>query len=208
MKQGGFTLVELAISLTIIALLLLVVLKGQTLIDQAKAKDVVAMAEDLRIATTSFRQRFNYLPGDWPYTANEIPGVTAATTVGTNGNGIIEGDVDVADGTAEAGSEVAALPLQLFGAGFIGKINQGDTQRRLSTSFGPAHVVSKATAEGLVAGFSANNPAARSAIVFNKLPCDVAREVDTKIDDGSITTGHATSTACLNGVVQWYAVAL
>ncbi len=208
MKQRGFTLVELAISLTIIALLLLVVMKGQTLIDQAKAKDVVAIAEDLRIATTSFRQRFNYLPGDWPYTANEIPGVTAATTVGTNGNGIIEGDVDAADGTAEAGSEVAALPLQLFGAGFIGKIDRVDPQRQLSTSFGPVHVVSKATAEGLVAGFLVSNPAARSAIVFNKLPCDVAREVDAKVDDGSTTTGHAISTTCANGIVQWYAVTL
>lgn len=108
----------------------------------------------------------------------------------------------------EPGSEVAALPLQLFGAGFIGKISHGDTQRRLSTSFGPVHVVSKATADGLVSGFSASNSAARSAIVFSKLPCDVAREVDSKVDDGSIATGHASSTACANGIVQWYAVAM
>ena len=39
-------------------------------------------------------------------------------------------------------------------------------------------------------------------------PCDVAREVDSKVDDGSIATGHASSTACANGIVQWYAVAM
>ncbi len=208
MKQRGFTLVELAISLTIIALLLLVVLKGQTLIGQAKAKDVVATIEDLRIATTSFRQRFNYLPGDWPYTANEIPGVTTATTVGTNGNGIIEGDVDAADGTAEAGSEVSVLPLQLFGAGFIGKMDQSDPQRRITTSYGVAHIVSKATAEGLVPGFAANNPAARVVIVLNRLPCDTAREIDSKVDDGSLTSGRAVASACASSIVPWYAVAL
>lgn len=80
MKHRGFTLVELAISLTIVALLMFAVLRGQGLIDQAKAKDIIAIVEDLRIASATFKQRFNYLPGDWPYSANEIPGVTAATT--------------------------------------------------------------------------------------------------------------------------------
>ena len=152
-------------------------------------------------------QRLSQALKDWPYSANEIPGVTAATTVGTNGDGIIDGAI-AANGTAEAGSEVEILPLQLFGAGFIGKINQSDPQRRVTTSFGPVHVVSKATAEGLVPGFAAGNTAARSAIVFFRLPCDIAAEVDAKIDDSSIATGHAISTACAGGVVQWYAVAM
>lgn len=208
MNQRGFSLAELAISLTIIALLILATIKGTGLIDQAKAKDVIAVVEDLRMATTAFRQRFNYLPGDWPYSASEIPGVTEATTAGTNGNGIIEGSVDAATGAAQSGSEVAALPLQLFGAGTIGKINDSDPQRRITTSYGAVHVVSKATAEGLVSGFAANNPAARAAIVINQLPCDVAMEVDAKIDDGSMTTGRAIATACASGVVQWLAVAM
>ena len=208
MNQRGFTLVELSIVIVIIALLLVSVIGGQSLIGSAKAKDVIAITEDLRAATNYFKQRYKYLPGDWPYTALEIPNVTVATTVGTNGNGIVEGAID-ANGDAAAGSEVAELPWQLFNAGFLGKIDQGDAQRRLSTSFGAVHVVSQATTEGLVPGFTAANPSARSSIVFFSLPCEIVNEVDTKTDDGSLTTGRALGTACgADGIVQWYAVAL
>lgn len=208
MKQRGFSLVELTIVIVIIGLLLAGVFGGQSLINQAKSKDVIAIIEDLRTATTSFKQRFKYLPGDWPYTANEIPNVTAAGTGGTNGDGIIDGAVN-ANGQADNGSEVAELPWQLFNAGFLRKIDTTDTRRRLSTSFGAVHVVSRATAEGLVPGFAAANPAARSAIVFSRLACDVANEVDSKSDDGNLTTGRAIGTACgADGIVQWYAVVL
>ena len=207
MKPKGFTLVELAIVLIIIALLMVTVLRSQGIIGSAKAKDVMAMTEDLRVATSHFRQRYKYLPGDWPYTANEIQGVIAATTEGTNGDGAIDGSVD-AQGFAQAGSEVAEAPWQLYSAGFIGKIDTSNPQKRLSTSFGAVHLVSRATATGLVAGFSGANPAARNAIVFQNLACDVALEADSKTDDGSLTSGRGIGTNCVNRVVAWYAIAL
>lgn len=207
MKARGFTLVELSIVLIIIGLLLVTVLRSQGIIGSAKAKDVMVMTEDLRAAASHFRQRYKYLPGDWPYTANEIQGVTAATTEGTNGDGVIDGSVDD-QGFAQAGSEVAEAPWQLYRAGFIGKIDAGSPQKRLSTSFGAVHLVSKTTATGLVAGFTAANPAARNAIVFKNLACDVALEADSKMDDGSLTTGRGMATNCVNGAVGWYAIAL
>ena len=205
--KKGFTLVELSIVLVIVALLVAAVLGSQGLIGGAKAKDVVATVEDLKAATNHFRQRYKYLPGDWPYTANEIQGVTTATTVGTNGDGTIDGGID-AQGLAQSGSEVAEAPWQLYSAGLIGKVDAGNAQKRLATSFGAVHLVSKATATGLVAGLAAANPAARNAIVFQNLACDVALEADSKMDDGSLTTGRGVGTACVNGVVAWYAVAL
>ena len=207
MKARGFTLVELSIVLVIIALLFVGILQGQSLIGQARSNDVVAIIDDLRNATTQFKQRYKYLPGDWPYTANEIPNVVAATSVGTNGDGYVDGSVD-ATGAAEAGSEVAELPWQLFNAGFIAKIDQGTPTRRITTSFGPVHVVSRATANSLVAGFSAENPSARNAVVFFNLPCNLVAEVDGKIDNNAVTTGHALGAACNGGSMQWYAVAL
>lgn len=206
MKQRGFTLVELAMVVTIIALLMVAVIRGQSLIGGANAKNVIAIVSDLRSAITSFKQRYKYLPGDWPYSANEIPGVTAGATVGTIGDGIIDGTID-ADGLAQAGSEVAELPLHLFQAGFIGKIDGDSVQSRIRTSFGPIQVVSRATAEGLVAGFS-NAPTSKNAIVVFKLPCDLITEFDGGIDDGSLTTGRAIGNACSNGSVDWYAIVL
>lgn len=207
MKQRGFTLVEIAIVTMIIGLLLVAIFGGQNLIGQAKAKDVIAIIGDLRNGVTYFKQRYKYLPGDWPYTANEIPNITAATTVGTNGNGLVEGSINAA-GEAEAGSEVAAVPFHLFGAGFLGKLNVSKPLSSLSTDSGPVQVVSKATANGLVPGFQAANPTSANAIVFFQLPCDLVAEVDTKIDNADAVTGRAMGTACVNGVVLWYAAVL
>lgn len=206
MKQRGFTLAELAIVVTIIGLLMIAVMRGQSLIGGANAKDVMAIVSDIRIATTNFKQRYKYLPGDWPFTANEIQGLLSGATVGTIGNGIVDGTID-ATGAAQAGSEVAELPLQLFQAGYIGKIDSNDAQRRIVTSFGPVHVVSRATAVGLVAGF-ANAPTSQNAIVFFNLPCDLVVEVDGGLDDGNLTTGRAIGNACANGRISWYAVVL
>lgn len=200
-------MVELAIVLTIVGILIVAVISAQSLVGQAKSKDVIAIIGDLRNATTYFKQRYKYLPGDWPYTASEIPNVTAATTVGINGNGLVEGAI-AADGKAEADSEVAVLPLQLYGAGFLGKIDNSEPLSRIATSFGPVQVVSKGTANGLVAGFSAANPTASNAIVFFKLPCELVAEVDAKIDDANPTNGRALGTACVNNIVLWYAVVL
>lgn len=141
------------------------------------------------------------------FTANAIQGVTAATTVGTNGDGAIDGIIN-AQGLAESGSEAAEAPWQLYNAGFIGKIDAGSAQKRLSTSFGAVHLVSNKMATGLVAGFAAANPAARNAIVFQNLACDVALEADTKMDDGSLTSGKGIGTNCVNGLVAWYAIVL
>ncbi|MFA6971447.1 MAG: hypothetical protein WC208_08620 [Gallionella sp.] len=90
----------------------------------------------------------------------------------------------------------------------LGKINNSDATPRITTSYGTVNLVFNATATGLVPAFSVN-AAARNAIIFANLPCDIVSEVDNKIDDGNTTaTGRAIGTACTNNVVSWYAVAL
>lgn len=210
MKQQGFSLTELSIVLVIIGLLLTGIMNSQGLVVGAKANDVISIIDDLRAATTYFKQRYNYLPGDWIYTANEIPNVTNLMAPG-NGDGSINpfGDIS-AQSQVPATSEMAAAPFQLFSAGLLGKLNNGG----IATSYGPVYLVSGATANALIPNFSAANPAVRNAIVFANLPCDVVGQVDYKIDDGTTdyvssgANGRAFGTACTNTVVQWYAVAL
>ena len=67
-NQNGFTLIELSMVVAIIALLLGGILGAQSLIGSAKAKDVIAIVEDLRAATAMFKKRYGYFPGDLPYT--------------------------------------------------------------------------------------------------------------------------------------------
>ena len=210
-RQRGFTLVEMGMVLAIIGFILTGILGGQSLIRSARVNDVVAIVEDLRTASTLFKQRFNYLPGDFPAEAGDIPGVLMTG----DGNGLFgaPGNVVAGTGLAVAGTEVAWAPLHLFNAGLIGKVDGGQPLRMISTSYGGVHLVSSAIATELVPTFAAANPTARNAIVFYNLPCDVLRQVDSKIDNGAGLTGKAVGNvaaagACPDGVVDWYAVAL
>lgn len=216
-KSPGFTLVEIAIVLVIIGIILAGILNARSIIESSRAKDYVAMIDDIRTATTYFRQRYRYLPGDLPTPATDITVVPplVAGTGGALGNGRIEGVIGLVTGLAVANSEVAVAPWQLFHARFIDKINGGavapNTQRRLSTVYGAIHIASTATVNGLVAGFIAANPSAQNAIVFQNLTCEIVTEMDNKIDDGVLTGGRAmmAAPACLSETtVPWYAVVL
>ena len=211
LKQRGFTLVEMGMVLAIIGFILTGILGGQSLIRSARVNDVVAIVEDLRTASTLFKQRFNYLPGDFPAEAGDIPGVLMTG----DGNGLFgaPGNVVAGTGLAVAGTEVVWAPLHLFNAGLIGKVDSSQPLRMISTSYGGVHLVSSAIATQLVPIFAATNPTARNAIVFYNLPCDVLLQVDAKIDNGTGRSGKAVRNiavpdACPDGVVDWYAVAL
>ena len=101
-QQSGFTLVEIAIVLVIIGLLLGGILKGQELINSAKVKN---LANDFRTIPTyiyGYQDKFKSLPGDDAAASTHITGATVATTGGTVGNGVIEGNWNSATTTDES----------------------------------------------------------------------------------------------------------
>jgi prepilin-type N-terminal cleavage/methylation domain-containing protein len=63
-NQKGFTLIEIAIVLVIIGLLIGGVLKGQSMIQNAKVKKLVNDVDGLRAAALTFQDRYGMLPGD------------------------------------------------------------------------------------------------------------------------------------------------
>src|ERR1700759_1343365 len=87
-QQSGFTLVEIAIVLVIIGLLLGGVLKGQELINSAKAKAVIADFRNTATIVAAYQDRFRALPGDDKTATTHLTG--AATTNG-DGDGLITG---------------------------------------------------------------------------------------------------------------------
>lgn len=96
--QNGFTLVEIAIVLLIIGLLLGGVLKGQELIDSAKAKNLAQDLRSIPALVHAYQDKFRALPGDDPAAARHLcPGGDACTVAG-NGNGVINGDWDAVGG--------------------------------------------------------------------------------------------------------------
>ena len=88
-KQKGFTLVELAIVLTIVGLLIGGILKGQQLMQNSRVTATVAQVNSFEAATTSFRDAYGELPGDLFNSQTRISGCNSACNLagGETGNG-------------------------------------------------------------------------------------------------------------------------
>lgn len=194
-KQHGFTLVEMSIIVVLAGILLAAgVMAGRGMISRAQTQDVLKIIGDLQGATVSFKQRYGYLPGDWVFAANQLPGVVA----GGNGDGLITGTMVAATGAATAATEVQDAPLHLYAAGLIGKMGT-NAVLRIQSQFGGVHMA-EASAANTSAAYIAANPSIRNVIVFFNLPCDVILEVDRALDDGNDQTGRARgSAACTAG---------
>jgi prepilin-type N-terminal cleavage/methylation domain-containing protein len=98
-KHYGFTLVELAIVLVIIALLVAGIMAGQSMIHNAELQSIVTDVERFKKAALLFRDKYKELPGDistaeaiWgsdncaTFTSDVIPKIT---TCNGNGDGFI-----------------------------------------------------------------------------------------------------------------------
>lgn len=121
-RQAGFSLIELSVVLIIMGLLIGGILKGRDLIESARLKRVMAQLNELRMATSTFLDKYEAFPGDFNKASTQInPSLPNGT-----GNGRIEGA-----GLAP-GSEALAFWSHLVGSGLIGspglenELNRGE----------------------------------------------------------------------------------
>ena len=101
-RQSGFTLIEIAIVLVIIGLLLGGILKGQELINSARVKNLATDFRNIPVFIYGYQDKFKSLPGDDLHADTHLTGGTNATTPGTLGNGVIEGNWNSATITDES----------------------------------------------------------------------------------------------------------
>ncbi len=149
-NHQGFTIVELAIVLTIIALLVGGILAGSTAIKNAKLQSLMSDIETYSNAMQSFKDKYHYLPGDFPDAENFWGSATgcptpaystlpATKTCNGDGNGHI---ADRWLGTTRD-SELFTAWQQLSDAGFIkltftGMAGTGSTYEALPGTNVPA----------------------------------------------------------------------
>ena len=191
-KQGGFTLVEIAIVLVIIGLLLGGILKGQELINNAKVRSVADRQNSLKAAWFGFIDRYNFIPGDSRRAVQLVPGASErpATT----------GDNRPGDGRLSLGESVLAMQ-HLTGAGFLrcpqcnGGDNQptaGDTPKAENSLINQYSGIMSIWSDG---GFSAERDGERQKFgrlqihSGTQIPSNILSEVDRKIDDGIANSG-------------------
>lgn len=178
-QRTGFTLVELAIVVTIIGLLLTAVFKGQSMIRAGQVMDTIAIAKDISAASQIFKQRYHFLPGDFPVDQEilELTGDCAPTGVNKgNGNGFI------------SATESICVPAQLILADLL----KGNPSSSLTSRYGSITVI------GRTASHVTALPAKiQNVMEFSNIPCDVAQEIDAKLDDGNLVTGNVQAdSAC------------
>jgi prepilin-type N-terminal cleavage/methylation domain-containing protein len=169
--QAGFTLVEIAIVLVIIGLLVGGVLKGQSMIQNAKVKRVAKLADELRAGVMTFYDKYGVYPGD-ENLANVPP-------AGGDAAGNANGHIDAA--------ERFDLFRDLSLAGLIAGTYNG-------TSDLPKHAFGGNT-DIVWVNPPGNATPASHYIRFYALPADVCLEMDIKFDDGNYQTGSITGSA-------------
>ena len=182
-KQGGFTLIEIAIVLVIIGLLLGGVLKGQELITSARVRNIIQQQDGIKAAYFGFLDRFRALPGDYNQ-ANTNINCIPTCAIG-NGNGQI-----TANGVAGATiDEHIAVWEHLSKSGFI---NGAYTYALVpeapgSAATNPYQRYIQVMYDNI---YGAGGGVGRHNIkTGNQVPSDILAEIDRKIDDGNPVGG-------------------
>lgn len=183
-SSPGFTLIEMAVVLVIIGLILgMIVLNGGATIGSTKVAKTLAVVNDLSQAIAQFKSQYKALPGDLKVssTLHEVPGLPSDCEAGGAHAGNENGEID--------GTESVCVPEHLYHAGLIRTDGTDSTTGRLvvTTPYGPLRVVSRSAsvASALL------DRGVQIVIEMDNLPCEVAMELDRKLDNDNIGTGRA-----------------
>lgn len=190
-RQGGFTLVEIAIVLVIVGLLLAGVLKGQELIESSRTRAAAAELNSISAANNAYVDRFRRAPGDdGPLaTLTGRGGPWANVTAGGDADGIFEG---TAAQTFAPAAESLAFWQSLKAAGFITG-NPADIGGAAAprNSFGGLI--------GVVGAGAAVTGANGASVCLSQVPGKAARSLDAQLDDGVTDTGAVRATLAVAG---------
>ncbi|NCF29519.1 MAG: prepilin-type N-terminal cleavage/methylation domain-containing protein, partial [Gammaproteobacteria bacterium] len=117
-RASGFTLIEIALALVIIALLVGGVLKGLQLVQSSRVRNLASTTTSVQSAYFAFQDRYGHVAGDWN-------AVDAGNAIGrpVTGSGNDNGRLDTSPG--DPWTESNAFWEHLAKAGFINGSFQG-----------------------------------------------------------------------------------
>ncbi len=181
------------------------VLKGESLIGTAKTTDVIAIANDISNASLAFKVKYHYLPGDFP--VNTTTPEISDLSLPQNAACLVSPRLGDGDALINA-KQSQCVPVHLFASGMTKVHGTAQTDPADPTSnlyifksfYGPVQVIQLSLSQTYTSP-TAPLPAPNNVfnvIEFINLPCNVAQDVDRKMDDGNLATGkvRASVPAC------------
>jgi prepilin-type N-terminal cleavage/methylation domain-containing protein len=192
-QQRGFSLLELAIALAVLAILAGGVLKGRELLNSARVQATLTDIANLETALSAFQARYSALPGD--FIAASAAGLGEAAG---DGDGLIVGD------------ESCAVFTHLQLSGFIqGSFTAGSDQLGVCTAQSnmenqfSGHYLLSNTIEG-----ANSRENAMTLQLGAVVPVSQLAEIDRKLDDGNPLRGavqvvDGEETICTTEDGQW-----
>lgn len=178
----GFTVVEIAIVLVIIALIMGGVFKGQALIDNARVRSLSTEVSGIQTAWYSFQERYRSIPGDFSKAGTQID----SAAMSGNGNGRIDDSL-----------ERAGVWQQLSLAGFIS--GQFDGSQAAVGTDTDVHCAAGTCPKNPYSGFykitysaQAADAQSRSNEIFtgDQIPVNILSQLDLQLDDGKANSGR------------------
>lgn len=190
--QNGFTLVEIAIVLLVIGLLLGGVLKGQELIDSAKAKNLAQDLRSIPAMVHAYQDRFRTLPGDDPAAVRHLCSGGESCTVVGNGDGLIEGAWDATS---------SAETLRFWQHLRLANLMTGSTDTD-DPGFLPRNALGGRL--GVQRGNGTLGMTASLVVCSDAIPGKLVRQLDIALDDGD--PGRGSLRAGTTGVTGLVAI--
>jgi prepilin-type N-terminal cleavage/methylation domain-containing protein len=179
----GFSLIEISVVLVIVGLIFFLVIRNDNAVSSAKTKALISSVQQLRDASTRFKERYKGLPGDLANASQLITSLTPAD----NGNG--DGLVSAAEANLVA-SHLASSQIMPSATALLGAAGVAGAYNRI---YVVSYAVASSNASPCSGGTGINNtapaPAVSNVILIEAVPADIARSLDQEFDDGDFSKG-------------------
>lgn len=187
-RASGFTLVEMALALVIIALLIGGMLKGWQMVQSARVRTTALTITSIQSAYFAFFDRFGHVAGDWN-------AASAGLAIGrpVTGGGNDSGRLDTTPGNPW--TESNAFWEQLAKAGFINGDFPGiAAEPTVDNGLAPLNVFNRPMLIGRTPDFEGAAGGRRHILVGRGAPAGALRALDVKLDDGKPGAGTIRAT--------------